>query len=287
MTRALRIVFFVLAGFSAKAVSAANVASKNVSGTLFHHILDSKEWEIVPFLPPLPLPAFQIGPYEFQVTKHLVMLAAAAAALACAYAWAFKDKRLVSRGILRNVLEFLVTFVRDDIVYPVMGEREGRRWLPFFCTMFLLILLSNLMGLIPIFAAATSNISVTLGLALIVMTVIFSTGVSRLGLTGYFKNLKPSGVPSFIGVPILLIEVFGNIIKGLVLALRLFANMFAGHMAVLSFIMLIFMMGYAFSLVSYPLAVFTSLLDVLIGFIQAMVFVLLSCIFLDMAIHEH
>jgi F-type H+-transporting ATPase subunit a len=228
-----------------------------------------------------------IGPYEFQVTRHFVMLSLASLLLGLVYAFAFRRPSLTPRGVVRNILEFLVAFVRDDLVYPVMGEEEGRRWLPFFSTMFLLILLSNLMGLVPCFSAATSNISVTLGLALIVMGLIFFTGVNRLGVVGYFKNMTPEGVPKLIGVPIMLIEVFGGVIKGLVLALRLFANMFAGHMAVLAFIMLIFMMGYVFSLVSYPLAVFTSLLDVLIGFIQAMVFVLLSCIFLDMAIHEH
>ncbi|NOY75523.1 MAG: F0F1 ATP synthase subunit A [Kiritimatiellaeota bacterium] len=264
-----------------------NASGNDVSDTLFHHILDSDKWEIVPFLPPVPLPLLHIGPFDIQITKHLVMLAIAAMSLAVVYAVAFRRRSLVHKGVSRNVLEFLVSFVRDDLVYPVMGAEEGRRWLPFFSTMFLLILLSNMMGLVPGFSAATSNISVTLGLALIVMGVILFSGVARLGVVGYFKNMMPEGVPVLIGIPIMVIEVFSNIIKGLVLALRLFANMFAGHMAVLAFIMLIFMMGCVFSLVSYPLAVFTSLLDVLIGFIQAMVFVLLSCIFLDMAIHEH
>jgi len=199
---------------------------------------------------------------------------------------AFRRPRCRVSGVA-VALESLVLFVRDDIVYPVMGEKRGDKWLPFMATQFIFILTVNFLGLIPAFKTATGNINVTSAMAVIVFALIFIVGFSKLGTVGFFKNMWPEDTPLPIGIFILVLETIGLFIKSMVLSLRLFANMFAGHLAILSFLALIFTLSAWFAFVAVPFAVFTYLLEVLIALIQAFVFTLLSCIFIDMASTSH
>ena len=248
--------------------------SKDISGTLFQHVLNGNTLEIFPFLPVITLP--------FGMSMHELMLSLAVVLIAGVYlAWIKKgDRKPVKRVIF---LESLVLFVRDDIVYPIMGEAKGERWLPFFTTQFIFLSLVNLLGLIPAFKTATGNINVTSSLALMVFLLTFIIGFKDLGIVKFFKNLYPADTSLPIGLFVAFLEFLSIFTRSIVLSLRLFANMFAGHLAILSFLVLMFVITPVFVFISVPFAVFTYTLEVLIGLLQAFVFTLLSCIYIMMA----
>ena len=250
----------------------------DVSSVLLEHILDSTRLSLLPGVASIALP--------FDMGVHSLMVLVALTVLCGVCVWAVRKPTLKPRGVLLG-LEMLVLFIRDDIVYPILGKERGRRWLPFFTGLFVFILFLNLIGLVPAFKAATGNIAVTSALAILVLILIFGVGIIRLGPLGFFKNLYPSGTPLAIGLFVAFLEFVGTLIKCAVLSLRLFANMFAGHLAILSFLVLMMTVSPAFVVVSIPFAVFTYVLEVLISLIQALVFTLLSCLFIQMASTSH
>jgi len=196
---------------------------------------------------------------------------------------------------LARVLEPFVLFVRDDIARPAIG-RKNERYLPFLLTVFFFIFLNNLLGLIPFFpggANLTGNISVTLVLALFTFII---TNVS--GNRDYWKHIvNTPGVPWWLKIPLPImpiVEAIGLITKPIVLTIRLFANISAGHIICLGFISLIFIFGqmtpvagYGVSVLSVFFYLFMTLLELLVAFIQAFVFTLLSAIYIGMAVEEH
>lgn len=256
----------------------ADAENSNIASSLFHHIKNSRELELFPYIPPLHLP--------FGITVHDFMIFLSAGVILALFLPAFRKPALKVSGIA-VALEAIIVFIRDDIVFPVMGKKRGEVWLPFFSTLFLFIVSLNYIGLIPSFKAATGNINVTSALALLIMLIIFIAGFKNLGVGGFFVNMFPTGTPKFIGVFIVGIETFGYIIKSAVLSIRLFANMFAGHMVILSLIALMFIITPYFAVVSVPFAIFAYTLELLIAVIQAFVFTLLSCVFINMAVSEH
>ena len=189
---------------------------------------------------------------------------------------------------MSNLFEAIVVFIRDEVVLPAMGE-SGRPFLPYLLTVFFFILFCNLLGLIPYSATATGNISVTAALALCTFAVVQVTGIANNGLFGYFRSLIPPGIPLAL-MPIMIpIEIMGLIAKPFALCIRLFANMIAGHVAILVFLGLIIMLqSYAIVPFSVALAAAIFLLEIFIAFIQAFIFTLLSALFISMAAHpEH
>ncbi len=252
--------------------------SVDISEVLFKHVANGDALDLFPMVPEIPLP--------FGMTVHCFMLFLSTALILLLFVPVFKRPSCRVSG-LAVALESVVLFVRNDIVYPVMGEKRGEVWLPFMATLFIFILTMNFVGLVPAFKTATGNINVTSALAVLVMLLIFVVGFKNLGFVRFFKNMWPDDTPLLVGVFILVLEVVGLFIKSMVLSLRLFANMFAGHLAILAFIAMIFTLSAWFAFVSVPFAVFTYLLEVLIALIQAFVFTLLSCLFIDMASTAH
>jgi F-type H+-transporting ATPase subunit a len=252
----------------------AAAQSKNISETLFNHVLDSDSLELFPFLPAVKLP--------FGMTVHLFMLILSAVLIAAVFLRSARKSGLKTKGLTLAVESYIV-FVRDDIVYPVMGEKRGEKWLPFFATLFIFLLTVNFLGLIPAFKTATGNITVTSALALLILFLIFIVGFIKLGFKNFFKNLYPTGTILPIGLFVALLEFISTFTKALVLSLRLFANMFAGHLAILSFLVLMFVLSPVMGIVSIPFALFTYGLEIIVALIQALVFTLLSCIFITMA----
>lgn len=202
-----------------------------------------------------------------------------------------KRKGKAPKG-LQSFLEPLVLFIRDDVAKVSIGEAKYERYLPYLLTLFFFIFFSNLMGIIPIFPGGsnvTGNIAVTGVMA--VFTFVITT-VS--GNKHYWKDIvNTPGVPWWLKFPIPLlpfVEIMGIFTKPFVLMVRLFANMVSGHIVLLGFISLIFIfgkvsvgMGYGVSIFSMAFAIFLDLLEVLIAFIQAYVFVLLSALYFGMA----
>jgi len=262
------ILFLLFSAFPAFA------AEDDVSDTLFHHVLNGNEITLFPTAPAVTLP--------FGMSMHLLMLLLSVALISGLFLFSVKKGVLKPKGML-VLLESIVLFVRDDIVYPIMGEKRGEVWLTFFSTQFIFLSVINLLGLIPIFKSAMGNINVTSAMALMVFLLMFGIGIKNLGVFNFFKNFYPEGVSWPLGIFVALLEFVGIFTKSIVLSLRLFANMFAGHLAILSFLVLIFVINPFFGFVAVPFAVFTYTLEVLVALLQAFVFTLLSCIFIMMS----
>ena len=196
---------------------------------------------------------------------------------------------------LQSLMEPLILFVRDDIGKTSIGEHKYERFMPLLLTMFFFIFFANLIGLIPFFpggANITGNISVTLTLALITFLVTNFSGNKH-----YWRHtFNTPGVPWWLKFPLPLmpiVEVLGLITKPFVLMVRLFANILAGHIIILGFVSLIFifgvgsvMVGYGVSVFSVAFSVFINFLELLVAFIQAYVFTLLTALYLGDAVQE-
>lgn len=196
-------------------------------------------------------------------------------------------------ALVFTAVEAMAVFIRDGIVLPNMGEK-GRKFTPYFCTLFLFILLANICGMVPGGRSATGNISVTAGLALTTFLLINFTGIYMHGVGGYLKTFVPHGTPAWLVPLIFPLEVLGLLTKTIALCVRLFANMIAGHIILIVLIGMIFIFGatnMAVGLgVSVPvvlMSLFINVLEVLVVFIQAYVFTMLTAIFTGAVIDPH
>lgn len=296
--------------FSSALLDSTNVHPANMSNTIadtaktlaagssdgswiIGHVADSHVLEFQPFgeihlpqFPPVHIGGLVI---DFSLTKHIVMIWFAMLLLLIFVRVAMRGYRksaMVPRG-LANALEVIVIFVRDDIVYAAIGE-EGKRLLPYFLTLFFFVLFSNLVGLIPYTSTPTGNINVTAGLAIIAFFVIQISGMVNHGFVGYFKGLMPPHIPLFVVPIMIIVEILGLFTKPFALCVRLFANMSAGHIVIFSLIGLIFIFQSVFvAPISIAFAVFISLLEILVGLIQAYIFTMLTALFVGLAIHQH
>ncbi len=185
-------------------------------------------------------------------------------------------------------------WVRDEMVYSVMGKDLGRKFLPYFLTLFFFLLFMNLMGLIPFAATATASIFVTGAMALVTFVTMISGGIIAQGPIAFWKNLVPH-VPLALWPLMFVVEFVGLLVKPFALMIRLFANMSGGHMVVLSFMGLIFFfanksatVAYAVSPAAVGFAVFIMIIEAFVALLQAYVFTMLSIIFINSTIHpEH
>ncbi|MGA1844875.1 MAG: F0F1 ATP synthase subunit A [bacterium] len=186
------------------------------------------------------------------------------------------------------MLELFIEFVRDDIVRPFIGPSRERAYLHFFCTQFLFILACNLMGLIPHSVTVTSNLAVTMGLALVTFVFTQVYGMVLNGPLTYWKHLVPEGVPWFLAPIIGLNEFISMFSKPFALMIRLFANMLAGHIVIFVILYLVIMFKNVFiGIFTVPTAVAVSLLEIFICLLQAYIFTFLSAIFVGMAGEAH
>ncbi len=246
-----------------------------------HHILDYTYGTI------------QVLGFTLPITRHLAMMWLACVLLLVLVPAIFHSTSKVLAPA-RTLLEGLVVFMRDDIVLPNLGPgSEG--YTPYFCTLFTFILVCNGIGLVPFGATATGNISVTAGLALTTFALINFSGIRKNGFFHYVGSFVPHGVPKILYPLLFPIEVLGMFTKTIALCIRLFANMIGGHFALLTIIGLIFIFGQLSPVVAWcatipaavPMALFVTLLEVLVVFLQAYVFTVLTAIFTGMAMNPH
>jgi F-type H+-transporting ATPase subunit a len=261
---------------------AAAAGHEDPSTVIMHHSTD------------VPLAIGPEGaPWIVFPSKHLVFLLLAAAMAIVLARLAVRSYRggTIPRGFGAAV-EGLVLFVRDDIAEANIGHEDGRKFTPLLCSFFLFILVAALMGLMPFAATSTGNLAVTMGLALISFAAQQYAGISRYGVVGHFRNIIPPGLPAWL-LPIMIpVEILSMFTKPFALMIRLFANMLAGHMVITTLLLLIALMGQiswlggvAMAPVSILLSLFIMLLEVLVAFIQAYIFTLLSAIFIGMYAH--
>jgi F-type H+-transporting ATPase subunit a len=201
------------------------------------------------------------------------------------------------RGRFWNLFEFLLLFVRDEMVRPAIGGHDADRFLPFVWTLFFFVLFCNLVGLVPWAGSPTAAIAVTAALALVSFVTVVSAGITKIGPVRFWIGLCPKmELPLVLAIvmkPVIIaLEAFSLLIKHTILAVRLLANMFAGHLVlavIVSFIAL-----FANSAAWYgvmPASVFAatalSLLELFVGFLQAYVFAFLTALFIGMSVHQH
>ena len=270
------------------AYAATEGGEHGIGETILHHVADTHVFEIWPPYVKIPLPQFpEFLGIDLSITKHLFMMWVACAIVIFVTKRAFSTPTAVPSGIA-NALEAIVVFLRDEVIIPAMGE-EGKRYLPFLLSVFFFILTCNLIGLVPWSATATANISVTAALALTSLFMMQYGGIKEHGLGHHLKNIVPPGIPMWL-MPIMIpVEVMGQFTKPFALCIRLFANMTAGHLVILSFLALIFVMKTIFiAPIAVGFALFINILEVFIAFLQAYIFTMLTSLFKGMTIHpEH
>jgi F-type H+-transporting ATPase subunit a len=219
-------------------------------------------------------------------TKHLVMLWAASLILLLAFLFAGRKRSLVPSG-LYNFLEMLVQFVRKEIAIPNIGKDDADRFVPYLCTAFFFILFVNLFGLIPWAATATGNVGVTLALALFTFVITQWAAIKAQGIGGYLKHLT-GGVAVWLWPIMVPVEILGLFTKPFALTIRLFANMLAGHIVILSLLGLIFALGSPFVAIgSVPMALAIFGLELFVAFVQAYIFTMLSSLFIGAGLVHH
>jgi F-type H+-transporting ATPase subunit a len=254
----------------------------------------------------LPIPAlfhYRLGGKEYQFPSKFMLLELLAAIIVAAI-YIPLGQRLRSgdlpTGWRHNFRDVLLTFVRDDIAKPAIGEHDADKYVPFLWTMFLFILVNNLLGMIPFMGSPTGNIFVTGGLALCVFFAIHGSGAAKMGVGHYLGSMWPHfDVPYGLGYVlkpmIFLLEWMGVLVRNAVLAVRLFANMFAGHVVLATLLIFIFSAGTATGVslglwsavtVSSVLGqVALSLLELFVACLQAYIFTFLAALFMGMAMH--
>jgi F-type H+-transporting ATPase subunit a len=262
--------------------------SENLGEFLTHHISNSHEWHPIPFLPAWQLPTgWMVGGIDMSISQHVLMMLFAGALLILIFAVATRRKGLAPANKLGHAMEALVIYVRDEVVEPNLGKEDTKKWLPFFLTMFFFFLALNLIGLIPGFSAATGNVNFTAAMATMVFILYNLAGMIHNGPVHYVVNIVPKGVPLFVLPIIALIEVMGLFTKALALCIRLFANMTAGHILIFSLMGLIAVFkSYLVVLPFGGMTLFIYLIEILVAFLQAYIFTLLSALFVGMAIHQ-
>jgi F-type H+-transporting ATPase subunit a len=259
---------------------------KSDSGWILHHILDTKYLDFDPF-GKIPLPQIHLFGFDLSITKHVIFMWIASVILILSFYFASKayKKSRVPKGFA-SLAELLIVFVRDEIARPTIGKGY-EKFLPYLLTAFFFILTCNFLGLIPYGSTATSNISVTATLAILSFIMIQAGGIMKNGVFGYFKGLIPPGVPVFLLPVMFVIEFLGLFTKPFALAIRLFANMTAGHIVILALLGLIFILKtFLIAPVSIAFALFIYSLEILVSLLQAYIFTMLSSLFIGMAVHQ-
>ncbi|HEX6934563.1 MAG TPA: F0F1 ATP synthase subunit A [Streptosporangiaceae bacterium] len=236
-------------------------------------------------------PLFRIGSFTF---NKPMLLAVICAALVIAFFWAaFAKPKVVPRGV-QNIGELGVLFVRDQILRPMIGKR-GDGFLPFLVALFFFIWVMNIMEVIPVAQfPANSEFAFPAALMLMVYGTYNYLGIKNQGLLGYFKNMIPSGVPAGILLILAPVEILQYIIvRPFTLAVRLFANMFAGHILLLVFTLATWYLltvgiGLLWSATSFILTVVLTAFELLIQALQAYIFTILTAQYIGGALEpEH
>jgi F-type H+-transporting ATPase subunit a len=263
----------------------AGHGSGDIGAQIMHHVMDNDVFDIGPLH--IPLPHIEMFGQDFSITKHVVMMWLAAGVLIGSIVVAARRAHEPVPRRFRSVIEVFVLFIRDEVARKTL-HGQADRYVGYLLTTFFFILACNLLGLIPGMATATGNISVTAALALIAFLQIQWGGIRENGLLGHIKHLVPGGVPLWLAPLMFVVEFLGMLVKPFALCIRLFANMMAGHVVILAFISLIFILG---SIWVAPFAVafalFINVLEVMIALIQAYIFTVLTSTFIGMSIHGH
>jgi F-type H+-transporting ATPase subunit a len=287
---------------------------------LFGHVQDADYFEVPHFLAPdgkivLPQPLMLeqpiiektgiIEPFDLRLTKFMVLEVAAAVLLTVIFVGVARraSREGRPRGKLWNLFESMLVFIRDQVARPAIAHdphhyHEADKFLPFLWTIFFFVVTCNLLGLLPWLGSATGALATTGALAIITFLTVIGAGMYNRGPIGFWIGQVPHmdlpGPMAIVLKPmVFVIEVMGLVIKHFVLAVRLLANMMAGHLVlavILAFIKAAtqgWIVWSTVTIASVAGSVALSLLELFVAFLQAYIFTFLSALFIGMAIHEH
>ncbi len=282
----------------------------DIGEMVMHHTADAWTVELYPFgsihLPRWP--DIHLGPLTLNLspTKHVVYMVITAL-LVFLTMWVagrrLERQRASGGGAaptgFANAIEAMVLFVRNEIAIANIGEHDGPKYAPLVMALFFFILYANLLGLVPYGSTPTGNLAVTGALAILVFLTVEIGGLVKLGPGGYMRTIFPK-VPGLSGVGAVVlsvgmapIEILGKLVKPFALAVRLFGNMTAGHFVILSLFGIIFIFGqlavwnWGIGLATAALVTGIMVLELIVAFLQAYVFALLSAVFIGLMQHEH
>jgi F-type H+-transporting ATPase subunit a len=263
-----------------------------------HHIQDSREWELPGAVVHFPAAGtYRAGGIDFTPTKHVLFLGIAGLltllTLLGGAGLASRAQAGRTRGKRHNLIEAVVLFVRNEVVMPNVGH-GGEKFAPFVITLFFFVLFNNLLGLIPYGSTPTASFSVTAALALMTFFVVEIGGLIAMGPRHYWHTIwfVPQGMHPVAGnlmaFALMPIELAGKIARPFALAVRLMANMTAGHIVLLAVISLIFVFG-SWAIVPAPIlmAVAITFLELFVAFLQAFIFAMLTSVFIGLVRHAH
>lgn len=242
-----------------------------------------------------------VGNTTVGLTQYIFFMLIAIAILLIVV-FSFKKKQsasLVPQGFFVNGMEYLVEFARDDLCVSLLGDKWKKHF-PFIAAVFFFILFNNIVGIIPGCHPGTGTMGVTAALALCSFVYYVAVGIKRMGVLGYLKSMAPAGLPGPMAAMVWVIELFSNLLRPITLAIRLFCNMFAGHVVMGTFAILAslfvepLLQGFsAVALGQATVSVFWVLLliiiylvEILVAAIQAYVFALLSAVYIQLVENE-
>jgi F-type H+-transporting ATPase subunit a len=241
----------------------------------------------------------RIEPFDLKITKFMVLETIVALVLIVLLTRAASKIKSTGapRGGLTNALEAMIVFIRDEVARPAIGHHDAERFLPYLLTIFFFIVGCNLFGLVPFAGSATGALAVTGAMALLTFATVVVSGMAKLGPVGFWLAQVPHmELPGGLGIVlkpmIFAIELLGLCIKHFILAMRLLANMMAGHLVLA--VILAFIAASASSIAWWAVTpasvlgvVALSLLELFVAFLQAYIFTFLTALFIGMAVHPH
>ena len=263
---------------------------ESLGSIILHHVTNDLSYKFIDL---------HLFGYDISITKHVIMLWIAAAitvTLAMYGTQRYRKNVNAQPKGLSHLYEILIDFIRNDIIIPNIGKSHCQFWAPLITTYFIFILTCNFLGLIPLFdlipggsSTVTGNFNATAGLATITFFAIIIAGTMKHGFLGHWKNMIPGDVPRPVLLILIPIELLGMFVRPFALTMRLGANMTAGHIGMLAIFALPIILGAAsIGIASILLNTGIYFLEMIVSFVQAYVFTLLSAVFIGMAIHaEH
>jgi F-type H+-transporting ATPase subunit a len=302
-------------GWMAASAAGTGAEQPSLGDMIMHHVTDSHVWESpfgivhLPRWQPVHLGGLVI---DLSPTKHVAMMLIAATLLCGVMIWTAQRthppaRERAPRG-LANMLEAFVIFIRDEVVLANIGH-GGEKYVPYVLTLFFFVLFSNMLGLLPWMATATANLSVTATLAVLSLIIIEVSGFRTLGPKGYARTIfyAPPGMhpvaQALMVVIMTPVEILGKLAKPFALAIRLFANMNAGHFVILALIGLAVTAGAVFHKTTSPIlgalaaavpvlapivmGVAILALELFVAVLQAYIFATLTSVFIGLIRHAH
>ncbi|HEY1405186.1 MAG TPA: F0F1 ATP synthase subunit A [Spirochaetota bacterium] len=268
--------------------------SEKPGEVVVHHLTDRVvDWGFIGWINERFFSTKLFGIFDMRITRWVIMIWIAT--ILCIVVFvpiAVRIRRAAMKGEVISsrwltLWEVFIEYIQKEVVEPNFGARTPKVT-PYFLTIFFFILFCNFIGLIPGMSSATGNLAVTGALALLTLLEMFIIGFIKHGPLWIITGIVPHGLPAPIYIIMWPIELIGLFMKPIVLMIRLFANMLAGHIVIIVFVMLVIMFqSYLVAIGAIPGVIFVDALELLVAFIQAYVFTMLSAIFVSSCMEGH